>query len=560
MPFIVQKLIEGRPLPVTVGRQTPVLEALELMIERDFSQIPIVDEHRSPLGMVNYEAIVHGMRNFESNLSELRVRDVMTSAPVFHVEDDLFDLLEQLKRTNAVLIVNAERELVGIVTSYDSTEFFRRRTEDMMYVEDIEMMVKQFIRDAYTKADGSLDQAGLDEAVAKVTTKPPGNGGKPLGFDDLSLGQYISLFIAKEKWHTFGSAFTVPRDSVRKLLENVRDTRNDLAHFRTEIAASQANALRTCAKWLARCREDFELARQRALTWDLGELVEQRALQPGVVRAPTVQYHTDSAVDEGEVATRSELSSGKPAFAEELQPGASRYAPLADWLQGQPGRVDSVPLQFDEIELIIGDDLPASARTHRAWWANDSQSHPQSRVWLDAGWRSTFINMTEGRVTFARIREREKAYIDFFGSVLGKLRRKSDFSVRDVSPDGASWIVCQNVLARGTTCAQFSYSFAHGRRFRVELYIDTSNRETTKQVFEYMFARRESIERELHDLSWERIDQKRASRIAVYRQGAITDAVAELELLQDWAAETMVVFHRAVRPVLDEALREVFSQ
>lgn len=88
MPYLVQKLIEGRLPPVAVDRQSLVIDALESMIERDFSQLPVIDERRAPLGMVTYEAIVHGMRNFEAGLSDMRVRDVMTSAPIFHLEDD----------------------------------------------------------------------------------------------------------------------------------------------------------------------------------------------------------------------------------------------------------------------------------------------------------------------------------------------------------------------------------------------------------------------------------------------------------------------------------------
>jgi CBS domain-containing protein len=54
--------------------------------------------------------------------------------------------MASLKNTYAVLIVNAEGSLIGIVTSYDTTEYFRRRVEDMMYVEDIESTLKDFIR------------------------------------------------------------------------------------------------------------------------------------------------------------------------------------------------------------------------------------------------------------------------------------------------------------------------------------------------------------------------------------------------------------------------------
>ena len=50
-----------------------------------------------------------------------------------------------------------------------------------------------------------------------------------------------------------------------------------------------------------------------------------------------------------------------------MQPGP-KYQPLYIYLQrsGQP----EVALSFSQIEALIEDRLPASARTQRAWWSN----------------------------------------------------------------------------------------------------------------------------------------------------------------------------------------------
>lgn len=51
MPFTVQQLIEGRQEPITVSPQDTVQRALALMTEYDFSQLPVVDEKKKPLGL-----------------------------------------------------------------------------------------------------------------------------------------------------------------------------------------------------------------------------------------------------------------------------------------------------------------------------------------------------------------------------------------------------------------------------------------------------------------------------------------------------------------------------
>lgn len=57
-----------------------------------------------------------------------------------------------------------------------------------------------------------------------------------------------------------------------------------------------------------------------------------------------------------------------------------KYDPLAAHLRaaGRPCR-----MTFAAIEELVG-VLPASARKHRTWWAND-RSHVQAAAWLNAG-------------------------------------------------------------------------------------------------------------------------------------------------------------------------------
>ncbi len=76
-----------------------------------------------------------------------------------------------------------------------------------------------------------------------------------------------------------------------------------------------------------------------------------------------------------------------------------KYAALADYLR--TSEADRVELSLEEIERIIGASLPASARTHEAWWEN-STTHSQALAWLDAGFRASLAGCWPGRVVFRR--------------------------------------------------------------------------------------------------------------------------------------------------------------
>ena len=559
MPFTVQKLIEGRQKPITISPQDTVQKALTLMIEYDFSQLPVVDERNKPLGIVTSDSIIRALSNFGVPLADLQVSHAIVKVDKYRPDEDLFDRLDDLKNTYAVLIVNAEGTLIGIVTSYDTTDYFRRRAEDMMFVEDIETTLKDFIRAAFHVSDESDQQklatvitemsdaelrkkfhkalnlylshlsqsgTGFDKTVAEeVFAKAFTLKDSPRSLKDLTLNEYIQLLLHKSMWHKFSSIFQLDADAVRNLLDGVRKTRNDLAHFHGEISTSQRTQLHFCIEWLERQRQAVLNAFQAS--------ADIAAPQQEVVSLPGVGYTIESAGEE--IAP----------VEEPLRPDDSRYAPLALWLQQQSPRQERITLTFNQIEEIIGEALPASARQHRSWWANDSIDHVQSRQWLDVGWRVSNIAMGEERVTFTRIREREKLYISFFSGLLQELKKAAPFHVRDVSPDGFNWIVVASLSATGIQMGYLAFSFARYERLRVEFYIDTGEKEKNKRLFDAFYLHKDEMQAEVkgipRSLEWERMDDKRASRIAFYHPGAITYPPEQLAQLQTWAVDAMII-------------------
>ena len=56
---------------------------------------------------------------------------------------------------------------------------------------------------------------------------------------------------------------------------------------------------------------------------------------------------------------------------------------------------------FDQIEEVIGVDLPPSARKYPAWWSN-TNSHSQALAWMNAGWSTCGVSLATRSVTFER--------------------------------------------------------------------------------------------------------------------------------------------------------------
>src|SRR4051812_19810510 len=167
MAFAVRDLIAGRPKPSTASPDEPALAALSRMRAADFSQLPVVD-HASgrAIGMLTYSSILRAIGILGCAVSDLTTRAAMENGPdEYQPDDDLFGLLDDLAESYAVLIVDADRKLVGIVTSYDATEFFRRRSEALLRVEDIEGSIKEAIASAFPGEDESAKRE-LEQFVA----------------------------------------------------------------------------------------------------------------------------------------------------------------------------------------------------------------------------------------------------------------------------------------------------------------------------------------------------------------------------------------------------------
>lgn len=80
-----------------------------------------------------------------------------------------------------------------------------------------------------------------------------------------------------------------------------------------------------------------------------------------------------------------------------------KYKPLQAHLERRHGRPEM--LTFEDIEAIIGKQLPKSALVHRAFWANDNhEHHSHARAWMGAGYRVAYVDREEKVVRFERTR------------------------------------------------------------------------------------------------------------------------------------------------------------
>lgn len=82
----------------------------------------------------------------------------------------------------------------------------------------------------------------------------------------------------------------------------------------------------------------------------------------------------------------------------------SKYQALANHLK--TSKKQTIKLEFKQIEEIVGEVLPPSAKQYPAWWANSrtADSHSWAHLWIEAGWQATNVDLSDESVCFEQTR------------------------------------------------------------------------------------------------------------------------------------------------------------
>jgi hypothetical protein len=252
-----------------------------------------VDDLGIPSGkMITFRSIVESNFCYDAPYEKIKVKDASEEVDQFTEDDEISYLLQSLKNKNAVLIINNVGSLIGIVTTFDTTKIFQNLSEDILYVEKIEFKIKELINLPFIDDNGEINENDRQKLVRRITNRTDekrklyekalksylgrtyGNsfsfnedefmrsfidvyGDKNIkSFDDLTLDDYVKILTFEEVWKYFSDAFDMDLDIVVNMLDNVRKTRNDLAHFRP-ILPDQKMSLRTCLDKLDRVYQEI---------------------------------------------------------------------------------------------------------------------------------------------------------------------------------------------------------------------------------------------------------------------------------------------------------------
>jgi predicted transcriptional regulator len=250
----------------TIQPDTLVVDALDIMRDKHFSQIP-VRVGRNTLGVFSYRSFAENFKTLskgkekrdQPDLNQMIVRDFIEKPHYTGVSDDLEGILEPINEYDYLLVGQKER-LQGIITSADLARYAYRYASIWMMFSEIELTIRKLIH-------ACVDDQKLLDFVNLTLRSIYSEEKLPKTVQEMTLSDYAQLIGDGRCYHDFEKVFGTGdwnRKRTRSMLDEIRELRNDAFHFKREINTQDIENLIGYRDWIKTIAESYEGQNQGA--------------------------------------------------------------------------------------------------------------------------------------------------------------------------------------------------------------------------------------------------------------------------------------------------------
>ena len=226
---------------ITVNQDDGVARAVTLMLEHDFSQLPVMQGQRDVKGVVTWKSI--GSRTALGSKCD-RVGDCREDARIIDANRTLFEAIPIIVEHGYVLVRQSDRRITGIVTTSDLSLQFQSLAEPFLLIREVELHLRQILR-------GKVEAQDFD-LLARSNSNHRGQQ-----IASLTLGEQINLLEHPQVWSKL--RLGIDAKAFIALLHKVRLIRNDVMHFDQDPMTSEE--LGTLKRAVRMMQELHQLAR-----------------------------------------------------------------------------------------------------------------------------------------------------------------------------------------------------------------------------------------------------------------------------------------------------------
>ena len=155
--------------------------------------------------------------------------------------------------------------------------------------------------------------------------------------------------------------------------------------------------------------------------------------------------------------------------------------------------------------------------------------------------------------TQEELKERHHLRLEFWSKLLPKMKGKTTI-FQNSSPSKDHWL-----SSGGTGISGLSYNFLITKSYvGIELAISKSDTQTNKLIFDELIKFEQDITRDFgNTLSWERLDNKKMSRVAYALTGVNLFDKTDWDKMTEFLIENMLLFEKAMKEPLKKVKRKL---
>ncbi|MCX5529782.1 CBS domain-containing protein [Streptomyces sp. NBC_00006] len=213
--YLVGNLPSARVRPESVPVTATLKSAVTIMMLKQFSQLPVLDDHGRLLGVVSWLSIGQALLVG----ADARLADAVAPAPEVAASEHLLDCLPHIEKHGYVLVRDDAHRVCGIVTPADVAVEFRSRVSPFVLIEEVEQRLRRIVD----------ERVPLDQIRACIAETNKKAAAKAEDASTLTLGKYPHLFGRPEAWEAAG--LPVDQHHFTQALKRCARLRNDLMHF-----------------------------------------------------------------------------------------------------------------------------------------------------------------------------------------------------------------------------------------------------------------------------------------------------------------------------------------
>ena len=207
----------NRPNEVlTITRDKTVEEATTVMMTRRYSQLPVTQDMRRIDGMISWRSMGRVRASGEPCKF---VRDCLDPVRILDQDAPFFEAVDTITEQEVVLVRGRDRKITGIVTTSDLSREYHQKAAPFLLLGEVEDRIRILIdRDLSDEIKDAKNPSDSTREIEEAS--------------DLTFGEYVRLLESPKNWKKL--RLGIDRKLFIDLLDDVREVRNDVMHFRPD--------------------------------------------------------------------------------------------------------------------------------------------------------------------------------------------------------------------------------------------------------------------------------------------------------------------------------------